>query len=108
MLITLRLRAGLVALLSLLTLSAHAAAPLELSVKNNPLGVTLERSPTTGFTRSVRADRQQALPTGTTSTRPEDRARSFLNLNRSVFIDDESPLELVTLPLSWKSLMRVY
>lgn len=74
--------------------AVHAATPLERSASDKSQSVTLERSPTTGFTRNVRADRLQPLPVGTTSTRAEERARSFLGLNRAAFIDAASPLEL--------------
>ncbi len=90
------LRAALLATLGMAAWSTHAASPLERSVKDQTLGVTLERSPATGFARSVRADRLQALPTGTLSTRAEERARSFLGINRDAFIDAASPLELAT------------
>lgn len=79
-----------------LPMLVHAVSPLERSASDRTQGVTLERSPTSGFTRTVRADRLQPLATGTTSTRPDDRARSFLELNRTSFIDDASPLELTT------------
>ncbi len=86
---------ALVSLLGAATATA-AASPLERAAAGKMLGVSVDRSASSGFARTIRADRRLPLPTGTSSTRAEDRARSFLGLNRSALLDDASSLELET------------
>jgi Zn-dependent metalloprotease len=91
-----RVRAAWAVLAVALALPAVAATPLERAANDTSRAVSLDRSPTTGFARNVTADRSQPLSPGTASTRAEDRARAFLNLNRAAFIDDATPFELAT------------